>query len=303
MSEAVKTPDWLARAAEATEFVATVCVADDLDGALRRVADRLGDPAPPERLAARTADLPFWATPAQAWSTWQQLRQDNPGFDVCIQPVGLPGKRLLICDMDMTIVAAETLDEVAAELGLGERIAAITARAMHGEIDFDQALRERIAMLAGHDEQVFYDLAERLPFNPGARELIAAANAADVHTVLISGGFVQVAERAARELGFDEVVCNRLEIENGRLTGRVPDPIVNADRKRQTLIDRAATLGIGLDQCCAIGDGANDRPMLEAAGLGIAYRGKPVLRAATDCHLDHADLDCAFYLMRAHTLT
>jgi phosphoserine phosphatase len=200
--------------------------------------------------------------------------------------------------MDMTIVAAETLDEVAAELGMGERIAAITTRAMHGEIDFDAALRERIEMLAGQPEQVFHEVASSLQLNPGASEMIAAAKAADVHCVLISGGFAQVADPIALQLGFDEVYCNHLEVTEGRLTGKVLAPIVNADYKCSVLQRVAQARGHGLAACCAIGDGANDLPMLRAAGLGIAYYGKPILHAASACHIDFTDLSSAIHFMR-----
>jgi phosphoserine phosphatase len=206
--------------------------------------------------------------------------------------------RLLICDMDMTIVAAETLDEVAARLGLGERVATITARAMRGEIDFDSALRERIAMLAGQPEQVFHDIVDDLQLDPGASELLTAAKAAGVHCVLVSGGFVQVVEPIARRLGFDEYFCNYLDVADGRLSGEVQNPIVNADFKCNLLQRVARAQRITLDECCAIGDGANDLPMICAAGLGIAYRGKPILRAASACHIDATDLSSAIHFMR-----
>jgi phosphoserine phosphatase len=228
----------------------------------------------------------------------QDLRRRLQASDVYLQPESTPPVRLLICDMDMTIVAAETLDEVAAALGMGERIAAITARAMHGELDFDAALRERIEMLAGESEQAFHDVANQLQLNPGATELLAAAKAVGVHCVLVSGGFAQVAEAVARRLGFDEVYCNHLEIVDGRLGGAVHAPIVNADYKCKILQQSARKLGIGLVECCAIGDGANDLPMLRAAGLGIAYRAKPILHAASSCHIDATDLASAIHFMR-----
>ena len=303
MKPGARPPGWLDRPAAPTAFVATVCAESGTAGVAARIAQGLGASSAPRELSARAVEFEFKATPAAAWAAWQELRDAIDGADLYLQPADTPASRLLICDMDMTIVAAETLDEVAAELGLGDEISRITTRAMLGEIDFDAALRERIAMLAGRDERVFHEVAGRLDYNHGARALIDGARAAGVHTILISGGFAQVAEPVARELGFAEVVCNRLDIENGRLTGTVPDPIVNAALKRRTLQQRARALGLDPALCCAIGDGANDALMLEAAGLGIAYRGKPVLRAATDCHLDFGDLECALYLMRTHTLT
>ncbi len=293
-------PDWLGRAGDREQvFVATLCGSVAPAEALLRLRAELGgmQVTGERELAPNAVELSFETTASAAWPLMQRLRAVFEQADVYLQPVAGRGKKLLICDMDMTIVAAETLDEVAAELGLGEKIAAITARAMHGEIDFNDALRERIAMLAGQSEQVFHQVASELVFNPGAGELIAAANEAGLHTILISGGFAQVAEPVASILGFDEVICNRLEIEEGRLTGRVQEPIVNAEIKRATLENRARDLGIELDDCCAIGDGANDLPMLAAAGLGIAYHAKPVLHAATACHIDHSDLTSAIYFM------
>ncbi len=293
-------PGWLEREPDrAQAFVATLCGVSAPDDALERLRAELGGTGldGERRLAANAVEASFETTAPAAWSLWQRLRAALERVDVYLQPAAARGKKLLICDMDMTIVAAETLDEVAAELGLGDKIAAITARAMHGEIDFNDALRERIAMLAGQSEEIFHQVASRLAFNPGAGELIDAANAAGLHTILISGGFAQVAERVAADLGFDEAFCNRLELEQGRLTGAVLEPIVNAEIKRETLERRARDLGIGLADCCAIGDGANDLPMLSAAGLGIAYRGKPVLRDATECHIDHSDLASAVHFM------
>jgi len=226
------------------------------------------------------------------------LRHNLLRTDVYLQPKDTVTLRLLVCDMDMTIVAAETLDEVAAQLGMSERIAAITERAMLGEVDFDESLRERIAMLKGQPEQAFRDLADRLQLNPGANELLAAAKAAGVYTVLVSGGFAQFAQPVAKRLGFDAVHCNHLEVEAGLLTGAVRAPIVNADRKLSILQQTARERGHDLSACCAIGDGANDLPMLRAAGLGIAYRARPILRAANACRIDATDLGSAIHFMR-----
>lgn len=292
-------PRWLQAADASTEFVVTICSrANSLDAAarIRQLAPDL-EIGQAQQPATGVALFDLSCSPWDAWSLYLQARVAIGNADFYLRPRRQPVTRLLICDMDMTIVAAETLDEVAAELGFGDEIAAITARAMHGELDFDEALRERIAMLAGQPEQVFHDVARKLQCNPGAGELIAGANAAGVRTILISGGFAQVAEPLSAMLGFDEVHCNRLDIDDGRLTGRVPEPIINADLKCQVLVERAQALGIRLEECCAIGDGANDKPMLEAAGLGIAYRGKPVLRAATNCQINVTGLDSALWFM------
>jgi phosphoserine phosphatase len=290
----------LPRSSARQAFVATLCGASGIDDAVSMVHTTLGKiPILGRQDYGKNAcAFTIECVPAEAWMLLQTLRQRLQATDVYLQPLDTPPIRLLICDMDMTIVAAETLDEVATELGMGERIAAITERAMRGELDFDAALRERIGMLAGQPEQAFHDVASRLQLNPGARELLAAAKSADVHCILISGGFAQVAEPIAMRLGFDEVYCNYLELAAGRLTGKVLAPIVNADYKCNVLQRVAQARGHGLAACCAIGDGANDLPMLRAAGLGIAYYGKPILRAASACHIDFTDLRSAIHFMR-----
>ncbi len=294
----IREPRWLQRYGEPQPFVATACAAGS-GNVLARVRDELARfPIESEReLGVNVAEWDFTSTPGTAWVLLQSLKARLEDVDLYLQPTELRGKKLLICDMDMTIVAEETLDEVADKLGFGERIAEITRRAMLGELEFEAALRERISMLAGQPERVFRDVARNIPLNPGANELLAGARSAGVHTILVSGGFAQFAEPVARELGFDEVFCNRLEVEAGKLTGRVCTPIVNADLKRRVLEQSAHSRGLSLEECCAIGDGANDLPMLTAAGLGIAYRAKPVLHAATSCHIDTTDLASALYFM------
>ena len=295
----VEAPRWLGRGDSRQPFVVTICATGDFAETLTLFDAELGDLQIREHrpLAHNACDVVIDCNPVAAWSLLRSLREKLVDADVYMQPQDARGKRLLICDMDMTIVAAETLDEIAAMLGIGEQIAAITARAMHGEIGFSESLRERIAMLAGQPEQVMHDVVGRLRLNRGAEQLLTAARAAGVHTILISGGFAQVAEPVARRLGFDEVHCNHLEIEAGKLTGKVLQPIVDADFKCRLLQLRAQALKLTLGECCAIGDGANDLPMLRAAGLGIAYHAKPVLRAATSCHIDVTDLESAIYFM------
>ena len=296
MSE-LPRPGWLDDGVAPRRFALTLCANPASASALAQIqalVARIEDRQPLSETAWRCITE---ANPAKAWQGWNSLIAGLDDIDVWFEPLRQSPYRLLICDMDMTIVAAETLDEVAASLGLGDAIAAITRRAMHGELDFDAALRERIGMLAGQDERAFVDLVPRLELHPGAEALIAAARRNGVHTILVSGGFSQVAEPVAERLGFDEVHCNHLVLEDGRLTGEVQNPIVNARLKRSLLIGRAAEMGIDLEDCCAIGDGANDRLMIEAAGLGIAYHGKPVLRAATACRIDHTDLATAAHFM------
>lgn len=293
-------PRWLPRSDARQAFVATLCSAGNINEALSVLYTALGN-LPilgREDCGLNACAITIECVPTEAWALLQTLRQRLVATDVYLQPRDTRPIKLLICDMDMTIVAAETLDEVAARLGLGERIAAITTRAMRGEIDFDSALRERIGMLAGQPEQVFHEVASELQLNPGASELLAAAKAAGVHCILISGGFSQVVEPVAMRLGFDEFCCNHLEISEGLLTGKVLEPVVNADYKCSVLQRVARSRGHGLGACCAIGDGANDLPMLRAAGLGIAYYAKPILHAASSCHIDFTDLRSAIHFMR-----
>jgi phosphoserine phosphatase len=295
-----QAPRWLPRSDARQAFVATLCSAGNINDALAVLYTALGD-LPilgREDHGPNACAITIECVPAEAWALLKTLRQRLTATDVYLQPQDTRSVRLLICDMDMTIVAAETLDEVATRLGLGERIGAITTRAMRGEIDFDSALRERIEMLAGQPVQVFHEVASQLQLNPGASEMLAAAKAAGVHCVLISGGFAQVVEPVAMRLGFDEFYCNHLEVSQGRLTGGVLEPVVNADYKCGVLQSVARSRGHGLAACCAIGDGANDLPMLRAAGLGIAYYAKPILHAASACHIDFTDLRSAIHFMR-----
>ena len=290
-------PKWLRNPSAVTAFDLTLCANFAMEHAQAQLEALVGRVQDPVQLSDMAWRWNFEATQEQARQSLYSLQQGLDGIDAWIVPRSQNPYRLLLCDMDMTIVAAETLDEVAASLGLGDQIATITKRAMHGEIDFNQALRQRIAMLGDYDESVFVDLVPQINLNPGAETLIEAARSQGVRTILVSGGFAQVAETIATRLGFDEVYCNHLVLEDGKLTGEVLDPIVNAQYKLDLLRRRASVLGIDLADCCAIGDGANDKPMIEAAGLGIAYHGKPVLRAATACQINHTDLNSVMHFM------
>jgi hypothetical protein len=189
-----QAPRWLPRSDARQAFVATLCSAGNINDALSVLYTSLGDLPILRRedCGTNACSITIECVPTEAWALLKALRQRLTETDVYLQPQGTRSIRLLICDMDMTIVAAETLDEVAARLGLGERIAAITTRAMRGEIDFDSALRERIGMLAEQPVEVFHEVASQLQLNPGASEMLAAAKAAGVYFILISGGFAQV---------------------------------------------------------------------------------------------------------------
>nr|WP_295660067.1 phosphoserine phosphatase SerB [Polymorphobacter sp.] len=210
------------------------------------------------------------------------------GIDVVVQPAaGLRRKRLLIADMDSTMISCECIDELADYAGLKPQVAAITEAAMRGELDFAAALDARVALLAGMDARVIDRCrAERVRLMPGARELVATMVQSGARTILVSGGFTAFAGPVGAELGFDRIVANRLLVEEGKLTGTVSRPIVDAATKRGEL-DGA---GVTLEETLAVGDGANDIPMLERAGIGIAYHAKPRAAAAADAAIRTGDL-------------
>ena len=219
-----------------------------------------------------------------------------PGLDAVVQHEALRRRRLLVADMDSTMIGVECLDELADYAGLKGEIAAVTERAMRGEVEFEEALDIRVAMLRGLDEAAI-DLcyAERVRVTPGGGELVRTMRREGAYCLLVSGGFARFADRVAEDIGFHCAVSNQLVIEAGRLSGAVRRPIVGAAGKRKALVETAAARGIGLEECLAIGDGANDVPMLEAAGLGVAYRAKPAALAAAAARIDHNDLTALLF--------
>ncbi len=205
--------------------------------------------------------------------------------------------RVFVSDMDSTMIAAECIDELADYAGLKPQIAAITERAMRGEIEFAAALHERVALLEGLDEAAIAQcLAERVAMMPGAKTLVATLKSRGCHTVLVTGGFHQFADPVAEELGFDRVVANRLAIHGGKLTGALVGGVTDASVKRRVLDEEMARVGEGAVSL-ATGDGANDVPMLEAATYGLAFRAKPKARAAADGWLDYGDLTSVLSLL------
>lgn len=217
--------------------------------------------------------------------------------DAMVQPAIRIEKRLLVADMDSTMITVECIDELADYAGLKAEVAAITERAMQGELDFEAALEARVALLAGMEEAVLARCREeRVRYTPGAKSLVRTMKARGATTILVSGGFTHFADAVGAELGFDRVIANRLEVADGKLTGKVIPPIVGAQTKRQVLLDACAELGIPVAAALAVGDGANDIPMLEAAGLGVAYHAKPAARAAADATIDHNDLTALLYV-------
>lgn len=212
-------------------------------------------------------------------------------IDYIAQPAANRRKKLLICDMDSTIITVECIDELADFVGKKAEVAAITERAMNGELDFAQALTERVALLAGLPESTLqrcYD--ERVRFTPGAKELVSAMRANGATCVLVSGGFTFFTSRVAEALGFHAHHANVLEVEGGALTGRVVPPILGKEAKLAQLEHYVNVLGMTPADVLAVGDGANDLPMLLAAGLGVAYHAKPSVQAAAHHRINHCDL-------------
>jgi phosphoserine phosphatase len=218
------------------------------------------------------------------------------GTDAILQPEAQRRRKLLVADMDSTMITVECIDELADYAGVKSQIAAITERAMQGELDFAGALRERVALLEGLDENAIRRcLDEKVGVTPGAIPLVRTMKREGARTVLVSGGFTAFASEVARRIGFDAAVANELQVENGRLTGAVGPAIVGARGKRDALLNAAALAGVPMEETLAVGDGANDIPMLEAAGLGVAYRAKSAVAAAADARIEHNDLTALLY--------
>jgi len=233
--------------------------------------------------------------PANRWDVWQSLQA--LGVDLAVQPAEGRRKRLLIADMDSTMIDQECIDELAAEAGVGPRVAQITARAMNGELDFEGALRERVGLLAGLPEAVVAKvLATRITDASGGRTLLATMKAHGGHAVLVSGGFTAFAEPVAARLGFDQSRANVLLAEAGRLTGKVAEPILGREAKVATLQDTTARLDLTPQDAIAVGDGANDLGMLHLAGMGVALHAKPAVAARCDLRINHGDLTALLYL-------
>lgn len=215
---------------------------------------------------------------------------DQP-IDCIIQKAETRAKKLFVADMDSTIIAQESLDEIADELGLREKIAPITEAAMQGKLDFLEALRKRVALLKGLSKVSLQKvLDERIHFNPGAKTLISTLKAEGIKTGLVSGGFTFFTGPIAKSLGFDLVSSNQLEFEDGVLTGKVLEPIIDGEGKKQFLLETAKEKGLSQLQTVALGDGANDIPMFGAAGLSLSYQGKPAAEKAASGNLRHFDL-------------
>jgi phosphoserine phosphatase len=226
------------------------------------------------------------------------VREVLAGAEIDVNVVAAAGrrKRLLVADMESTIIENEMLDELAEFLGLREHIAAITARAMNGEIDFAGALRERVALLKDLPAERLQDAAQRIRYVSGGRELVATMRANGATCALVSGGFTVFTALVRDKLGFDEARANRLLLADGRLSGAVAEPILGREAKLAALHQLAAQHRLALAETMSVGDGANDLPMLQAAGLGVAFRAKPAVAAAARVEIRHGDLTALLYL-------
>ena len=241
------------------------------------------------------AEFAVAEVPDNRWEVWETLQDQS--VDMVVQPAEGRRKRMLIADMDSTMIAQECIDELAAEAGVGARVAEITARAMNGELDFEGALKERVGLLEGLETAVIGKvLDERITFTPGGCELIATMKAHAGHAVLVSGGFTAFSAPIAEALGFDEYRANTLLAQDGRLTGRVAEPILGREAKVVALEEITARLGISEADVTAVGDGANDLGMLQRAGAGVALHAKPVVAAEVERRVNFGDLTALLYM-------
>jgi phosphoserine phosphatase len=269
-----------------------------LDGAALKAVSRLVPGAPRWLAEAEAVEIPL-APDVVSGNLEDSVRRALAGLPIDIAVVAGRNrrKRLLLADMDSTIIEQEVVDELAAIAGVGEAVSAITARTMLGELEFEPALAERVALLEGLPASAIDTvIRDRLTFVPGGRTVVRTMKASGAFTAIVSGGFTAFTGHVAETLGFDSHEANRLLIEDGRLTGRVAEPVLGRSAKVEVLKRLIVKLGIGIKEVIAVGDGANDIAMVRLAGLGVAFRAKPAVRAAADVRIDHADLTALLYL-------
>ena len=241
------------------------------------------------------AEFALEAMPANLWEVWDGFQA--MGIDLAVQPAAGRRKRMLIADMDSTMIQQECIDELADEAGVGPYVAGITARAMNGELEFDAALRARVGLLRGLEEAVIARvIRDRITLMPGGRALVATMRGNGGYAALVSGGFTAFTGAISGVLGFDENRANTLLVEDGRLTGAVAEPILGRAAKVQALEEISARLGISPAEAVAVGDGANDLGMLGLAGMGVALHAKPSVQAECAVRVNHGDLTALLYL-------
>jgi phosphoserine phosphatase len=280
-------------------FIATLIAAERLSGGDILVAEQAlaaAGSVPGGRFwveADKACDIRLGANPAPAVAALEGLL---PGVDIVVQREAERRRKLLVADMDSTMISVECIDELADYAGLKAEVAQVTERAMRGELGFEEALRARVALLAGLEESAIDRCrAERVRLTPGARALVRTMREHGALTVLVSGGFTRFADPVAAEIGFERVLANRLLVSDGRLAGTVEAPIVGAEAKRRCLIEARRERGISPEETLAAGDGANDIPMLMEAGLGIAFHAKRAAADAADARIVHNDLTALLY--------
>ena len=255
----------------------------------------------PVTLSASRAVHNFWIDCPDEAGLSRLLRDlsDQYRVDLALQPRAVRTRhyRLAVFDMDSTLIDCEVIDELAAAAGVGEEVAAITASAMRGELDFDESFRTRLALLKGLNSPAVDVLADRLPIKEGLREMTTTLRARGITLAIFSGGFLPIARRLQQDFGFDEVVANALEIEGGMVAGVATPPIVNREYKARALQALADRLGISVEQSIAVGDGANDLSMMALAGMSVAFHAKPTVRAASPIEVTYGGLDGICYLL------
>lgn len=281
-------------------LIATLIAADQLEkGELSSATDRLADVGGNidrvgEIADGKAADIYFDGDLAAARKA---LPIKGAAIDFVVQEQEHREKKLLISDMDSTMITVECIDELAGYAGIKDQIAEITERAMLGELDFEEALRGRVALLAGLElSAIDRCLDEKVKIMPGAKILVQTMAARGAHTILVSGGFTRFADPVARSIGFASAEANILAEADGHLTGKLSGSVVDAQRKAELLKHSAQSAGLSLDQCMAVGDGANDIPMIALAGMGVAYHAKPKATAAADAAIGHNDLSALLYI-------
>lgn len=266
--------------------------------AIHEACAKAGEAADVDWLAPDDSfDIAFSGDPDEVRALMRETVRDEWLLDVNVVAAANRRKKLLVADMDSTIIGCECIDELADQVGLKPQVAAITERAMRGELDFPSALRERVALLKGLPLSALARVyAERVRLNPGARALVATMRAHGAYSVLVSGGFTYFTQRVAEDAGFDAHQANVLVDDGQALTGRVLEPILGREAKLEALERHAERLGLSVDDVLAVGDGANDLDMIQRAGLGVAYHAKPVVADGAQASIVHGDLTALLHL-------